>query len=137
MAKGQKTCKHCDEINGCRAYQCKKCSEPFPNKHGRIRFSKSPIQNWRELKPDDCFRIVGGSGSYYEHPDTGERTYMSSRGKYKVNRVIRDGILVYGVGKHNTGCEFIYMGNENKSKLCDNLYNAPHKIIRIKNPRKV
>ena len=82
-------------------------------------------------------RSVLNSGSYYEHPDTGERTYMSSRGKYKVNRVIRDGILVYGVGKHNTGCEFIYMGNENKSKLCDNLYNAPHKIIRIKNPRKV
>lgn len=134
MGKGQKKCPECSVMNGARAYQCKACDYAFPNKHGRIRYSKKPVRDWRELKHGDCFRVVGGSGSYYESQETGERIYMSSKGKYKVNRITGQGILAYGIGKNNTGCEFIYMGSETKSKLCTNLYNAPHKLIRINEP---
>ena len=136
MGKGQKVCPECNTVNGARAYQCKVCDYAFPNKHGRIRYSKRPVRDWRELKQGDCVRVVGGSGSYYVSPDTGERTYMSSKGKYKVHTISRDGIVAYGIGKNNTGCEFIYMGKHEQSSLCDNMYNAPHKLIRINDPRR-
>ena len=61
---------------------------------------------------------------------------MSSKGKYIVSRITRDGILAYGIGKNNTGCEFIYMGKHERSNLCDNLYNSPHKLVRINDPRR-
>ena len=83
MGKGQKKCPECGAINGARAFQCKVCEYAFPNKYGRKRYNR-PVINWSELKRGDCFRIVGGSGSYYVSPDTGERTYMSSKGKYIV-----------------------------------------------------
>ena len=136
MGKGQKVCPECNAVNGARAYQCIVCDYAFPNKHGRIRYSKRPVRDWRELKQGDCVRVVGGSGSYYVSPDTGERTYMSSKGKYKVHTVTYNGILAYGIGKNNTGCEFIYMGKHEQSSLCDNMYNAPHKLIRINKPRR-
>ncbi len=136
MGRGQKVCPECNAVNGARAYQCKVCDYAFPNKHGRIRYSKRPVRDWRELKQGDCVRVVGGSGSYYLNPHTGERTYMSSKGKYKVHTVTYNGILAYGIGKNNTGCEFIYMGEHEKSSLCDNMYNAPHKLIRINTPRR-
>ena len=136
MGKGQKVCPECNTVNGARAYQCKVCDYAFPNKHGRIRYSKRPVRDWRDLKRGDCVRVVGGSGSYYESPDTGERTYMSSKGKYKVDTITGNGILAYGIGKNNTGCQFIYMGEHKQSKLCDNMYNAPHKLVRINDPRR-
>jgi len=135
MGKGQKACPECGAVNGARAFQCNVCEYAFPNKYGRKRYNR-PVSNWNELKRGDCFRIVGGSGSYYMSPDTGERTYMSSKGKYIVNSITRDGILAYGIGKNNTGCEFIYMGEHTKSPLCDNMYKAPHKLIRINDPRR-
>ena len=136
MGKGQKVCPECNTVNGARAYQCKVCDYAFPNKHGRIRYSKRPVRDWRELKRGDCVRVVGGSGSYYVSPDTGARTYMSSKGKYKVHTISRDGIVAYGIWKNNTGCQFIYMGVHKQSDLCDNMYNAPHKLIRINDPRR-
>ena len=136
MGKGQKVCPECNAVNGARAYQCKVCDYAFPNKHGRIRYSKRPVRDWRELKRGDCVRVVGGSGSYYVSPDTGERTYMSSKGKYKVHTISRDGIVAYGIGKNNTGCQFIYMGVHKQSNLVDNMYNSPHKLVRINNPRR-
>ena len=30
--RGQKLCKKCNAINGVRAYNCKKCNDPFPMK---------------------------------------------------------------------------------------------------------
>ena len=110
MGKGQKTCPECGAINGARAFQCKECDYAFPNKYGRKRYNK-PVSNWNDLKQGDCFRIVGGSGSYYVSPDTGERTYMSSKGKYIVNRITRDGILAYGIGKNNTDVNLYIWAN--------------------------
>ena len=136
MGKGQKVCPECNAVNGARAYQCKVCDYAFPNKHGRIRYSKRPVRDWRDLKRGDCVRVVGGSGSYYESPDTGERTYMSSKGKYKVHSITRDGIVAYGIGKNNTGCQFIYMGVHKQSNLVDNMYNSPHKLVRINDTRR-
>ena len=136
MGKGQKKCPECGVINGARAYQCKACDYAFPNKHGRIRYSKRPVRDWRDLKRGDCVRVVGGSGSYYESPETGERTYMSSKGKYKVDSVTSNGIVAYGIGKNNTGCQFIYMGVHKQSNLVDNMYNSPHKLVRINDPRR-
>ena len=136
MGKGQKKCPECGVITGARAYQCKECDYAFPNKYGKIRYSKRPVRDWRDLKQGDCVRVVGGSGSYYVSPETGERTYMSSKGKYKVHSITRDGIVAYGIGKNNTGCQFIYMGVHKQSNLCDNMYNAPHKLVRINDPRR-
>ena len=136
MGKGQKVCPECNTVNGARAYQCKVCDYAFPNKHGRIRYSKRPVRDWRELKRGDCVRVVGGSGSYYVSPDTGERTYMSSKGKYKVHTISRDGIVAYGIGKNNTGCQFIYMGVHKQSNLVDNMFNSPHKLVRINDTRR-
>ena len=93
MGKGQKKCPECGVMNGARAYQCKECDYAFPNKYGKIRYSKRPVRDWRDLKQGDCVRVVGGSGSYYVSPETGERTYMSSKGKYKVHSITRDGIV--------------------------------------------
>ena len=135
MGKGQKKCPECSVINGARAYQCKSCDYAFPNKYGKVRYSKRPVRDWRELKRGDCVRVVGGSGSYYESQDTGERTYMASKGKYRVDSLTGNGIVAYGIGKNNTGCEFIYMGEHTKSPLCDNMYKSPHKLIRINAPR--
>ena len=135
MGKGQKKCPECGVVNGARAYQCKECDYAFPNKYGRKRYNK-PVSNWNELKRGDCFRVVGGSGSYYESPETGERTYMSSKGKYKVHSITRDGIVAYGIGKNNTGCQFIYMGVHKQSNLVDNMYNSPHKLVRINDTRR-
>ena len=54
---------------------------------GSKRYNKRPVRDWNDLKQGDCVRVVGGSGSYYVSPETGERTYMSSKGKYKVHRI--------------------------------------------------
>tara|TARA_X000001036_G_C20084489_1_gene564540 strand:+ start:29 stop:439 length:411 start_codon:yes stop_codon:yes gene_type:complete len=136
MGKGQKICPECNAVNGARAYQCKVCDYAFPNKYGKIRYSKRPVRDWRDLKRGDCVRVVGGSGTYYLNPETGERTYMSSKGKYKVDSLTGNGIVAYGIGKNNTGCEFIYMGEHIQSELCDNMYKAPHKLVRINEPRR-
>ena len=53
--RGQKACKSCDQVNGARAYTCKKCGEPFVMKNGRIRYGKKPIEDWTTLKEGDCF----------------------------------------------------------------------------------
>ena len=136
MGKGQKKCPECGVMNGARAYQCKECDYAFPNKYGKVRYSKRPVRDWRDLKRGDCVRVVGGSGSYYVSPETGERTYMSSKGKYKVHSITGDGIVAYGIGKNNTGCEFIYMGIHKQSNLVDNMYNSPHKLVRINDTRR-
>ena len=61
---------------------------------------------------------------------------MSSKGKYKVHSITGDGIVAYGIGKNNTGCQFIYMGIHKQSNLVDNMYNSPHKLVRINETRR-
>ena len=109
--RGQKICDNCGEVNGVRAYECKKCEYPFKMKRGRR----------------DVIRVVGGSGSY--HTDwKGERTYLVDRGKYVVDHVDQQGVGAYG----KTGYNYLYMGKSCPSPMLDTITKAPCKIILLK-----
>ena len=134
--RGQKTCKSCDQVNGARAYTCKKCGEPCVMKDGRIRYSKGVIGDWRTLEPGDHFKVKGRSGDYY-YKENGDKHYWSKPGStYRVIELQEEGISAYGVGGRGCwGHTFIYMGPEKPSSLglaC--MVSAPHKLVRVKNP---
>ena len=77
--RGQKACKLCDQVNGARAYTCKKCGEPFVMKDGRIRYGKGVIGDWKTLVPGDHFKIKARSGDYY-YKENGDKHYWSTPG---------------------------------------------------------
>ena len=134
--RGQKACKTCDQVNGARAYACKKCGEPFVMKDGRIRYGKGVIGDWRTLVPGDHFKIKARSGNYY-YKDNGDRHYWSRRGSvYRVVELQEEGISAYGIGgKGFWGHIYIYMGPEKSSPIglrC--MVSAPSKLVRVKNP---
>ena len=134
--RGQKVCKACDEVNGARAYACKKCGEPFVMKDGKIRYGNKPIADWRTLEPGDHFKVKARSGDYY-YKDNGEKHYWSTPGSiYKVTELTEEGINAYGLGGRGYwGYAFIYMGPEKRSPLgLTSCWKAPHKIVRVKNP---
>ena len=134
--RGQKACKTCDQVNGARAYACKKCGEPFVMKDGRIRYGKGVIGDWRTLVPGDHFKIKARSGNYY-YKDNGDRHYWSRPGSvYRVVELQEEGISAYGIGgKGFWGHIYIYMGPEKPSPIglrC--MGSAPSKLVRVKNP---
>ena len=43
--RGQKVCDNCGEINGVRAYECKKCEYPFKMKKGRRTPKKKQVED--------------------------------------------------------------------------------------------
>jgi len=134
--RGQKACKTCDQVNGARAYACKKCGEPFVMKDGRIRYGKGVIGDWRTLVPGDHFKIKARSGNYY-YKDNGDRHYWSRPGSvYRVVELQEEGISAYGIGgKGFWGHIYIYMGPEKPSPIglrC--MVSAPSKLVRVKNP---
>ena len=134
--RGQKVCKSCDQINGARAFACKKCGEPFVMKDGKIRYGKGVIGDWRTLEPGDHFKIKGRSGDYY-YKESGEKHYWRKPGSiYKVIDLQENGINAYGIGGRGAwGFTFIYMGPEKKSSLgLDCCWNAPSKLVRVKSP---
>ena len=134
--RGQKACKTCDQVNGARAYACKKCGEPFVMKDGRIRYGKGVIGDWRTLVPGDHFKIKARSGNYY-YKDNGDRHYWARPGSvYRVVELQEEGISAYGIGgKGFWGHIYIYMGPEKPSPIglrC--MASAPSKLVRVKNP---
>ena len=61
--RGQKICENCGEVNGVRAYECKKCEYPFKMKKGRRTPKKKQVEDHTTLSKGDVIRVVGGSGS--------------------------------------------------------------------------
>ena len=135
--RGQKACKSCEEVNGARAYACKKCGTPFVMKDGKIRYGKGVIGDWRTLEPGDHFKIKGRSGDYY-YKENGEKVYWRKGGSiYRVMELQEEGIAAYGIGGRGFwGHTFIYMGPEKQSDIgLSSCWSAPHKLVRVKNPK--
>ena len=42
---GQKLCSSCNEVNGVRAFECKKCGEAFKMKRRRRGFKKKQVED--------------------------------------------------------------------------------------------
>ena len=139
--RGQKVCKTCDQVNGARAYTCKKCGEPFKMKNGAIRYGKKPIEDWTTLKEGDCIRVLSRSGDYYVKQN-GDRYHWTKSGKYVVKELTFDeksgnnGISVYGLTNRNSGYHWLYMGKERRETNSDICFKAPHRVVRIKDPRR-
>ncbi len=79
------------------------------------------------------------NGPYWINPETKEKIYMGSYGRFVVQEVRKDYIVVTeshtprtrrkfsGSGGHHT----LYMGSMKKSDLCNNLYNCSHILIGV------
>ena len=129
--RGQKLCSKCNNVNGARAYTCKYCNEPFEvrakgSKIKKKRIKKLEYIDWKELEIGQRIKVMGRSGTYYVS-ENGDKTYMSDPGIYNVVGKDTTGLRVYG----KSGYTYIYMGPEKKSSLLDNMFNAPHKIMKV------
>ena len=131
--RGQKACKTCDQVNGARAYACKKCGEPFVMKDGKIRYGKGVIGDWRTLEPGDHFKIKARSGDYYYNKD-GDKVHFTTAGKYRVKEIHDEGIACWGMGGKTSGYYYLYMGKERQSESGSMCWNSPHRIVRINDP---
>ena len=94
------------------------------NRRGR------PVKDWRTLEVGDYIRVIGRSGSYYIKSN-GDRIYFTDAGIYHIKQIHGEGLTVIGGGRQSHGFEFLYMGEEKKSKLLDNMFNAPHKLCKV------
>ena len=131
IKRGQKLCTKCNNVNGARAYVCKHCGEGFEvrakgSKVKKKRVKKLEYIDWKELEIGQRIKVMGRSGTYYVS-ENGDKTYMSDPGIYNVVGKDNNGLRVYG----KSGYTYIYMGPEKKSSLLDNMFNAPHKIMKV------
>ena len=139
--RGQKVCESCSQINGARAYNCKKCGHPFKMKNGAVRYSKKPIKDWTTLEEGDCIRILKRSGDYYIK-ENGDKHHWARSGGYRVAKLTIDnenknhGIGCYGLTNYNSGYHWFYMGPERQQENSSMCFKSPHKIVRIKDPRR-
>ena len=120
----KKLCPECESKCHARLSSCK-C--------GHIFFHKqlSVVEDWKMLGVGDTVKSVKGHGSYWLNSDTKEKTYMGVYGRLVVKNITNEGIQAYRVvkGTKHHILEFIYMGESKKSKLMDNYYVRPHKLI--------
>ena len=134
LQRGQKLCKNCEQPNASRQRECKWCGTAFISKNTKLR---GEIKEWKMLEKGDCFRVVNGSGPYYtlardcEDGDAGEKVSMGHRGSYKVDKILDEGILAFGISRKNSGMAFIYMGKDGIHRKTA-IYRCPHRIIQLK-----
>ena len=134
LSRGQKLCKACKTVNAARSQRCKHCGEPFIRKNTPI---KNEVKNWKELDSGQEIKIIQGTGPYFicssdsEERRAGEKIYMGCKGKYIVREVKGNGLLCYGIGKNNTGIDFVYMGEKEISQSTV-VTKAPHRIVKLK-----
>ena len=134
LKRGQKICRKCKSINAARSRVCKECGTPFIAKNTPI---KNEVKNWKELESGQQIKIIQGTGPYYicssasDEYDAGEKIYMGCKGKYEVREVRGNGLLCCGMGKNNTGIDFVYMGEKEFSQSTG-IIKAPHRIVRLK-----
>jgi len=140
MPKGNKVCPQCNGNNGPRSFNCKHCGYAFKNKKeqgGKITTSshsllanKNKIDlDWKELNKGDIIRVHGNAGPFYTSP-SGEKTFMSYRGKFRVVSLDSDGINAHGVGLKSPGYVYIYMGQDKPSSVSSSITLSKHKIAR-------
>lgn len=104
--KGKKICPECQELNAARSYQCKFCRHIFDFSSQDNNF------DWKSLKNGDLIKTKFGSGPYWMTSDEEPKKIpMGYYGKFKVIRVMQDGILARGY-KENNMTMFLYMGED-------------------------
>ena len=134
LSRGQKLCKHCKTVNAARSHKCKNCGKFFISKNTPI---KNEVKDWKQLEVGQQIKIIQGTGPYYvcasESDDykAGEKVYMGCKGKYEVRKITGNGLLCCGIGKNNTGIDFVYMGEKTKSSSTG-IIRAPHRIVKIR-----
>ena len=133
VKRGQKLCKHCNNVCGARSKVCKHCNKEFevrtdPNvRMKRIRnkaAKKSLIEitEWKKLQPGQNIYFNGRSGAYWLNGD-GTKDYTTDKGVYRIVQVMDKGFGAYG----RKGYTFFDMTN-NRSTISSMLYNSPYKI---------
>lgn len=138
LRRGQKRCTRCDEINAARSRLCSNCNVEFMSKNTPI---KNEIKDWTLLERGDEFKIVQGTGPYYicsrdnEEGNIGDKIYMGARGVYKVMSLHNKGVSAYGIGKNNSGFDFIYMGEKSFSPTTG-ITKTAYRIIKMKKKKR-
>ncbi len=130
LKRGQKLCPKCDGVNGARQCECKHCGHQMRQRKNRTQ----PVHDWKDLEKGDFIKVFQGTGPYYLNSE-GERSYLSVPGSYMVLDTDENGIHCHGVGKRNSGMNYVYMGPHKKSPIFSSIYRNPHKIVKIKAPR--
>jgi ribosomal protein L40E len=133
MAKGKKTCDNCGASTGPRAYICKKCNTPFVFKvKSKEKRNTKIIRdfNWRELVRGDRIKVNGGP--YFV--SRGEFIPMGYRGRFVVEALDANGILAWGLDKHQGFCH-IYMAGDIQNKETG-VWKTAHKLLKLK-PKEV
>lgn len=133
MAKGRKTCDNCGASTGPRAYICKKCNTPFVFKvKSKEKRNTKIIRdfNWRELVKGDRIKVNGGP--YFV--SRGEFIPMGYRGRFVVESLDSNGILAWGLDKHQGFCH-IYMAGDIQNKETG-VWKTAHKLLKLK-PKEV
>ena len=130
MAKGKKTCDHCGSTNnGPRSYVCKDCGEMFVFKLKSKEAKNTKIVrdvDWRTLQKGD--RIKVSSGPYFV--SKGEFIPMGYRGRFVVESLDSNGILAWGLDKHQGFCH-IYMAGDIQNKETG-VWKTKHKLLKLK-----
>ena len=131
LKRGQKLCTNCNTVNGVRSFNCKSCGNAFTMKKARKTLNtkgRGLVVDFKSLSKGDMIKVLKGSGPFHVGQD-GERNYIGSKGKYRVDQVMEDGIMAVTTnGTH----EFLYMGPVVQSTSLDTITRAPHKVVLIK-----
>jgi hypothetical protein len=128
MAKGQKVCPSCGKGTGPRAYSCG-CGHIFAFKPKSKEEKQTKIVrdvNWRELIKGDRIKVAGGP--YFV--SKGEFVPMGYRGRFVVEAIDQNGILAWGLDKHQGFCH-IYMGGDIQNKETG-IWKTKHKLMKLK-----
>ena len=134
LRRGQKRCVKCSEVNASRSRRCVGCNNEFISKNTPI---KNEIIEWQLLEKGDEFKVVQGTGPYFictrdsEEGESGERLYMGARGVFRVVSIHGMGISAYGIGKKNSGFDFIYMGEKSLSTVTG-ITKSAYRIVKMK-----
>jgi len=133
LGKGKKACDKCGTVTGPRAYICKKCNTPFVFKvKSKEKRNTKIIRdfNWKELVKGDRIKVNGGP--YFV--SRGEFIPMGYRGRFVVESLDSNGILAWGLDKHQGFCH-IYMAGDIQNKETG-VWKTAHKLLKLK-PKEV
>lgn len=127
--KGQKLCASCGSPNGPRSFACKSCNAPFVFKAKSKEAKNTKIirdVNWRELVKGDRIKVRGGP--FFMHK--GEFVHMGYRGRFVVEGLDKNGILAWGLDKHQGFCH-IYMGGDIQNPETG-VWKTKHDLMKLK-----
>lgn len=129
MPKGQKQCSSCQKFCGPRAYACPSCNAQFVFKAKSKEAKNTKIirdVNWKELVKGDRIKVRGGP--FFMHK--GEFVHMGYRGRFVVEGIDKNGILAWGLDKHQGFCH-IYMGGDIQNKETG-VWKTKHDLMKLK-----